>query len=221
VTAWRLDPAEQRELVTPAAYRLVDDYTGDSPLAPLRTFLEVSDGAGGWRKTDIAASRGDNGVLAFPDLEKRAEVVNLPARRYRFHVEPSALYRAHYRATLDGLEFDAFPYNDAVLPPAYATQVTSLPLVPAAGYPFPGNVPVLRGTIERLADQSRVVDAEVSTGTERVLSDERGEFALPLRSVTPNVPFSVDVVHHRSGELAVAVFVIPIALGVSHTIAIS
>jgi hypothetical protein len=94
----------------------------------------------------------------------------------------AALYRPLYAPGLDGFEFDAPPCNDAVAPAPIALTPQSLVLLPASNYPFPAWVRVLRGLVRHAG--APVANALVGQGaTERVLTDSRGAFSLPLRWV--------------------------------------
>lgn len=218
--AWRILPNERSELYAPFGLRPVDDYSGNAPLGWIRAKLDVSDGSGGWRETEIKPVATASGVLAYPGLERRAEVIGQPPRRYRVRVE-TQFYLPLHRATTSGIEFDAYPYNDSTPPQQYATLPADLILVPAANYSFPGNVAVLRGEV-RDANGAVVADALVTEqNRERVLTDSRGSFALPLRWVASTGQTTIDVVHQRSGQVGAINIQLPQALGKNQTITIS
>jgi hypothetical protein len=133
---WRTLLGERLELYSPIGLRLIDAFTGAAPIGQIRPFLDVSDGSGGWRPTEIKAVRTPSHVLIYPGLERRAEVIGQPPRRYRVQIEAEG-YRPFYRMTLEGrrfngppfyretatgIEFDAFPYNDMTPPQFTITE---------------------------------------------------------------------------------------------------
>lgn len=203
----------QREMVTPIALRFRDEFSGDAPIGRLTLLLDVQDGSG-WRPVDRTPVRTPSGVFAYPNLERHAAPAGLPARRYRIRVEAD-FYRADHLRNKDGVEFDAFPGNDDVLPSAYATSVTTEVLLPSPRYPFPTHVPVVRGIVAD-AFGAPVANAVVSQGMlERVLSDERGQYALPLRWVVAGVPTEIDAEDERTGRAGTRLVMLPSSLGVS------
>ena len=220
---WRTLPDERTELYSPIGLRPVDDVTGGAPIGSIRPLLDVSDGAGGWQQTDIRAVFTAGGVIAFPGLERRADAAD-PARKYRVRIE-AEVYVPLYRETQDGIEFDAYPYNEADAPQnlaqIQATQPRDLILAPMPHYPFPGHVPVLRGEVQD-ASGVAVADATVTQGlSERVLTDARGAFALPLRWVVPNTQVTVDAVHQRTGRTGTITIQFPQDLRTSQTITVA
>ena len=132
---WSKLPGERIELYSPIGLRLIDDLTGEPPLGWVRAQLELRDGSGGWRSIDIDARRTPSGMLGYPGLERHTEVVGKLPRRYRVTLA-AELYRPAYRMipagpvlgppfyqeTADGIEFDAFPYNDAYPPTDYTVN---------------------------------------------------------------------------------------------------
>ncbi|MGH9719392.1 MAG: hypothetical protein ACRD8O_04220 [Bryobacteraceae bacterium] len=218
--AWRIDTSERVEMFTPIAFRLLDDFTGLAPIGSSQYFLDLSDGVGGWLPLTQQPRRSARGILAYPRLDRRLEVIGAPPRHYRFRLTAD-LYRPFYLANLDGIEFDSFPYNDVEPPAAFAAVTTDVVLTPAAQYPYPAHVPVLRGVVEDAAGE-RVRDVIVTEGIrERVLTDERGEFALPLRWVPENTPTPIDAEDQRTGRTGTIMIAIPAALGISQTITIT
>jgi len=217
---WRLLTSERKELYAPFGLRPVDDYTGNAPLGWIRAKLDVSDGSGGWRETEIKSAVTASGALTYPGLERRAEVIGQPSRRYRVRVE-TQFYLPLHRTNTAGIEFDAYPYNDTNPPQQYAMLPADLILVPATNYSFPGHIAVLRGEV-RDANGVVVADALVTEqNRERVLTDSRGSFALPLRWVASAGQATIDVVHARSGQVGAINIQLPQALGKSQTITIS
>lgn len=215
---WRRLPGERSELYSPIGLRLLDEMTGGPPAGRTEAFLDIQEGAG-WRGTAIQAVRTLAGAVAYPGLERRADVSGL-ARRYRVRIA-AELYRPLYLTIQDGLEFDAFPWNDTSPPQSTALHPQDVKLVPAPNYPFPPHVPVLRGVVVDTAKRP-VADAEVMfSNLERVLSDERGEFALPLRFTALNVSVVIDALHQRTHRVGSITAALPAALRKSQTISIT
>ena len=217
-------PGERSLLFSPIGLRLQDDITGSGPFGPVRAFLDRQDPAGNWQETGIKAVMTPSGYVTYPGLERRGELSGGP-RRYRCRLE-AVFYEPLYRAQVDGIEFDAFPYNDSN-PPANFPPPPNLPLpqdvvlTPSSGYPFPAHVPVLRGrTVDINGDV--VADVVVSQGIqERVLTNRQGAFALPLRWVVPNVQIFIDATHPRTGRTGTIPITIPQDLGQNHDIQIN
>lgn len=214
---WRVLPGERSELYSPIGLRLLDEMTGGPPVGRTEAFLDVREGAD-WRSTAIRAVRTPGGVVAYPGLERRADVTG-PPRHYRVRIT-AELYRPLYLISQDGIEFDAHPWNDTNPPANTAQEPQDVKLTPAPNYPFPSHVPVLRGVVIDAFTLDPVADAEVFyVNLERVLSDERGEFALPLRFAPLNVPVTIDAQRGLlHGDISVT---LPVALGKSQTISIS
>jgi hypothetical protein len=218
VRTWRIQPGERSELYSPVGLRLLDEMTGERPIGRVEAFLDVRDGTA-WRATGIQAVRTPGGVVAYPGLERRADVSG-PPRRYRVRLT-SELYRPVYPSPLfDGFEFQAFPWNDTNPPRTITGFPRDVKLAPAPGYPFPSFVPVLRGRVLDTAKKP-VADAEVLFANERVLSDERGEFALPLRFAAFGPLLTIETVHRPTGRRGSFKITLPAALGKSQTISIS
>ncbi len=205
-------------LYSPIGLRLVDDFTGEAPVGRVTAMLDLSDGAGGWRPTEIRAVQTLSGFLAYPGLERRADAAGTP-RRYRIRLA-AEFYRPAYPAPAEGFEFDAFPYNDGA-PPAVAGELRGAPLLPTVNYPFPVHVPVLRGRVVDAAGEG-VEGAEVACAhEERALCDGQGEFALPLRWVAPHTPVEIDAIDAATGRLGTIFVTLPASLSKSQTIAIA
>lgn len=197
--------------------RLIDDITGGAPFGRIQSLLDVSDGAGGWRETSIRAVVTPGGVLAYVALERKADPAAAPSRRYRVRVEAD-FYQPEYRRTTDGVEFDAYPYNDTNQPAQYPKEPQDLALLPAPGYPFPTHVPVLRGVVVDGATGAPVADAWVSDGlTEHALSDQSGAFGLPLRWTSAGVPTPIDATD-RLGRTGTIIVTLPGDLSHSNSI---
>jgi hypothetical protein len=222
--SWRMLADERTGLYSPVALRLIDEITGRAPVGWVRPRLDASDGAGGWRETDIKAVISPAGVVAYPGLERRAEVLGQPPRRYRVRIE-AQFYLPLFRAAQDAVEFDAYPYND-VTPPQnlsqiLATQPQGVILTPAPHYRFPGHIPLLRGDVQDTAGAT-VPDVLVTEGTrERVVTDSRGTFALPLRWATSGTAPIIDATDLRSGRTGTISIQFPQDLRTSQTITIA
>lgn len=208
-----------RQLITPIALRLRDDFSGDAPTGKVTLHLDVRDGST-WREVDRQPVRTPSDVFAYPNLERHAMPIGLPARRYRVRID-AKFYRASHLRMNDGIEFDAFPGNDDVPPSAFATQVMTELLLPNVNYPFPTHVPVLRGVVTDVSGDP-VANVLVREGIrETVLTDERGQYALPLRWVTPAVPAPVDAEDLRTGRTDTQLILLPSSLGVGINFTIS
>ncbi len=222
--SWKPLPGERWLLYSPIGLRLLDDITGNTPFGSVKAVLDRQDPAGNWQETDIRAVMTPSGNLTYPGLERHFEV-NGPARRYRCRIE-AEFYEPLYRLLLDGIEFDAFPYNDTN-PPANFPPPPNLPLpfdvvlTPASNYPFQPHIHVLRGRAVDVNGDA-VADAVVSQGIqEQVLTNQRGVFALPLRWVPLNVAVPIDATHPRTGGTGGILVTIPQDLGQNHDIQIT
>jgi len=219
---WRIQPGEHSELFSPIGLRLLDELTGELPIGRVEAFLDVRDGTA-WRATGIPAVRTPGGVVAYPGLERRADVSG-PARRYRVHLAAD-FYRPVYPSSpFEGFEFDALPWNDTNPPKTITRFPQDAKLTPSTGYPFPPFVPVLRGRVVNGAKKP-VADAEVkfvqlTQVLSRVLSDERGEFALPLRLAAFGVALTIKTDHRPTGHTSTLNVTLPGTLGKSLTISI-
>jgi hypothetical protein len=241
MTTWRKLPGECIELYSPIGLRLIDDFTGGAPFGRVCAQLEFRDGSGEWRATNVEALRTVSGIFTYPRLERQAEVIGTLPRRYRIQLEAEfyrPVYRIipagpilgppYYRETADGIEFDAFPYNDAYPPTDYTVnppveikpQVRDVMLVPAVNYPFPTYVRVLHGKVVDSTSKP-VIDAEVTrSNTERGSSGEKGAFALPLRWAMHGASIPIDAIDHHTGQMGTITIVLPQALGRSQTITV-
>ena len=217
---WRIQPGERSELYSPVGLRLLDDRTGERPIGRVAAFLDVLDGAA-WRLTGIPAVHTPGGVVAYPGLERRADVSG-PPRHYRVRLT-AEFYRPVYPLPpFEGFEFDAFPWNDTNPPRTIVRFPQDAKLTPVPGYPFPSFVPVLRGRV--VDPEGPVADADVKFVVRvdevlsRVLSDERGEFALPLQLAAFGVDLTIKTGHRPSSRSKDLKVVLPGDLGKSLTI---
>ena len=211
VPGWRPQPDDRSVSYSPAWFQLLDDVTGAAPVERVRVLLDLRDG-GQWRPTRVAAYVSPTGVIAFPGLERRRVAIGVPPRRYRIRVEAER-YRPLYRATADGVEFDAAVHDDTTVPPPPVRR--EVLLLPSPSYGYPVHVRPLRGDVVGPAGD-RVPDAVVqslttvgtTTKRERALSDDRGVFALALRWLAPGTTAPVtadDLRTGRSGTVTVTV----------------
>lgn len=209
MTGWRVLPEERTFLFSPIGLLPRDDLTGRAPVGNLRSWLDAQEAGGTWRGTDVKALVTHGGVITFPALGRRRAPVGQGPLRYRVRVE-ARHYIPNYRRDRDGIEFDAFPYDDANPPQNVPDLPETLVLMPAPSYPFPSHLVVLRGAVVDSAGGG-VPDAEVSVAaTRRTLTDARGCFALALPRPVGPATFTLDAADLRTGRIgAVTVPVIP------------
>jgi len=211
---------ESTKLYSPIGLRLVDDFTGAGPQGRVDVFLDARDASGGWSATGIAAVKTLSGIVSYPGLERHAVVTGLPSRHYRVRLV-AEFYVPLYQRNLDGIEFDAFPYNDEHPPSTVNMGTQDAVLTPAPNYRIEDHVAVLRGVVTDASNKS-VPNALVTQGSkERVLTDSRGTFALPLRWVAANTPVPVDAVDERTGRTGTVTIQLPGSLSKSQKIQIS
>lgn len=218
---WRVLASERFVHHADGMVRLVDDFTGLAPIGRLSFELEA-DRAGTWVAVARRPVLTPSGFVGFPGLGFTAQPVGKPAVRHRVRVS-SDLYRPLYGAFPGptSIEFDVHPYNTDH-PPASPIPVPcpDIFLLPAAPYPFPREVPVLRGRVVDPAGDA-VTDAFVVEGArERVLTDRRGVFSLPLRWIASGAFAWVDVVD-RAGHTATVIVNVPSDLDREHLIPVS
>jgi len=220
VTRWVQITTESTKLYSPIGLRLVDDFTGAGPQGRVDVFLDARDASGGWSATGIAAVKTLSGIVSYPGLERHAVVTGLPSRHYRVRLV-AEFYVPLYQRNLDGIEFDAFPYNDEHPPSTVNMGTQDAVLTPAPNYRIEDHVAVLRGVVTDASNKS-VPNALVTQGSkERVLTDSRGTFALPLRWVAANTPVPVDAVDERTGRTGTVTIQLPGSLSKSQKIQIS
>ena len=211
---------ERTELFSPIGLLPVDDITGRPPVGALRAFLDALQANGSWRQTDLRPKITRGGVIAYPALGRKRQPLTQPPRRYRVRVEADH-YIAAYRRDQDGIEFDAFPYDDNNPPQSAPGMPDPLVLMPGPTYPFPGHLLVLRGVVVDAAG-APVRDAELSIGTtRRALSDARGSFALSAPRPTAPTVIQVDAADLRTGRVGGRAVQFPQGLVTNIQIAIS
>lgn len=212
-------PGERHALFMAVGLRPLDEMTGLQPQGRLKFLLDRQVGPGSWRQLPLKALLTPGGVAGWPGLERRADALGAAPVRYRARIE-SPIYRPAYLASQDGIEFDAFPYNETVPPASFANSIQDVEMLPGPLYPFPSHIPVLRGVVLD-ATGAPVGNVVVREGArERSLSDERGEWALPLRWLTPGILSPIDAEDQRTGRTGTIFIQLPDALGISHTITI-
>lgn len=218
--AWRTLPDERTQMFSPIGLLPVDDITGRAPVGGLRTTLYAQQANGSWLQTDLRHSVTLGGVIAYPALGRKRPPLNQPPRRYRVQVEAD-YYIAAYRRDQDGIEFDAFPYDDNNPPQNAPGMPDPLVLMPGPTYPFPGYLLVLRGVVVD-AVGAPVRYAELSIGTtRRALSDARGSFALSAPRPTAPTVIQVDAADLRTGRVGGRAVQFPQGLVTNIQIAIS
>jgi hypothetical protein len=212
-------PDAVTHLYSPIGLRLVDDLTGAAPIGSVQATLDIRNADGSWQQTDIQDVRTLSGIVTYPGLERHANIAGLQIRQYRIRLT-AAVYLPLYRVLSAGIQFRADPYNETN-PPAHITGMTiGTFLLPAPNYPFPTNVPVVRGLVVDAANKP-VPDVLVEqSNKERALTDARGSFALPLRWAQPGVPIAIDATDQRTGRHGSLDVQLPGALRQSQTIAI-
>jgi hypothetical protein len=198
MTEWQPVPSERLMLYSPIGLHLIDDFTGQAPIGTLRIQLDRQRASGDWEPSGIEGVRTPSEVIIYPGLGRSAHAATQPASRYRARIEASH-YRADYLMTDAGIEFDADPYDDTLAPVNIPAAPQPVFLLPAPSYAFQTHIRVIRGVVQDAANQP-VAYAEVTEGiNERVLSDERGGFALPLRWPALVGQVQIDAVDHRTG----------------------
>jgi hypothetical protein len=199
---WQALPKEQQILFSPIGLRLIDEFTGHPPSVRVHAGLDYEDSVGNWHPVDREPVVTPGGFLTYPGLGRSADPLAERVRRYRVTLL-SDYYRPEYLRTVDGIVFDVHPYNDEhPLPPAVVPDVPQTELVlPNSSYRYESQVRVVRGLVQDIAGRP-VPNVEVSEGLrERVLTDERGSFALPLRWPDFNAAgVALDAVDHRTGR---------------------
>jgi hypothetical protein len=199
--------------------RLLDELNGETRIGNVWATLDVLEVNRSWRQTDTREVRTPSGVVAYPGLERHADVTGLEPRQYRVRLT-AEFYVPYYRANSNGIPFTAYPFNDTNPPAVIVGMATDTLLLPAPNYPFATHIPVLRGLVIDAA-RKPVPDAYVTqTSKERVLTDSRGTFALPLRWAQLNVRISIDATDQRTGRHGSIQIRLPDSLRQSQTIPI-
>lgn len=220
MTTWvTTTPFEGLILYSPVGLRLLDELTSEAPIGNVQATLDILDANATWRQTDIPEVLTPSGVITYPGLERHHDITGLQPRQYRVRLSAD-YYIPYYQGSQDGITFTADPYSDTQ-PPANAVVIsTDTPLLPATNYPFATYIPVLRGVVVDAANNP-VPNAFVTQGNlERVLTDSRGTYALPLRWVAPNTAVPVDASDQRTGRTGQIQIQLPGSLGKNQSISI-
>lgn len=182
---WTPRPVEELSF-TPCSLAVQpwDELTQSEPLGALRVVLEREGPTDTWRPGPRAVVT-PSGIHAWWRLEHRRSAVGAPPVRYRLSVD-SGLYVPAFRESKDHELVLVQPYDDRGPPPPPPTAPLRVPLYPSVAYPFEPSIPVLRGSV--VDDSGPVRDALLKQGSrERTLTDEDGQFALPVRWVVPGL----------------------------------
>ncbi len=203
---------ERTVLYSQIGLRLVDEFTGGLPLPPVTALLSYRDSAGRWQPLAVKPTPTPSGNLLYPGLGRSAHAALAATVRHRVQIT-SAFYRPDYLRTTDGLEFDIAPYDDDSPPAGLPGVPLTVHLLPSAAYPHAAFVRTVRGqTLDVNGDP--VPNAEVVAGlAERVLSDERGVFSLPLRWAPLSGNVVLDAIDHRTGRTDQLTLALPQDLG--------
>lgn len=192
--------SERRVLYTQVAIDLVDDFTGAPPLGRISVTLEVDRG-GTWHMVPRKPVFTATSTAAFPGLGLTSHPADKLPQQYRVRVT-SSRYRPLYGGSLalDAVVFTVHPYDHQHPPATLLAAPLPVFLLPGTDYSFSSGVPVLHGRIEDPGglpvDNALVKEG----GRERVLTDARGEFSLPLRWVPLGTTVTIDA-EDRSGRL--------------------
>jgi hypothetical protein len=194
--------------------RLVDEFMGGQPLHPVDARLSFQDSAGNWQRLQTRPVPSPSGNLLYPGLGRSANVAVAPVVRHRVELT-SGFYRPEYLRTVDALEFDVHPYDDNLPPAVLPNLPQTVLLLPSTSYPHAART--VRGrTLDATGDP--IANVEVTQGTaERVLSDERGVFTLPLRWAAFSGPVVIDAIDNRTGRTGQITLTLPQDLQLGHS----
>jgi hypothetical protein len=198
MSEWRVLEADRRTAYCPIALELRDEFTGGAIIGEAQVSLDLQQGTA-WARSERRPVRTPGGVFVFTGLGHAVDPAALPSFRVRVRIE-AAYYRPKYRTLDDGLEFDVPTYNDSVPPDVLPLMPEIVLMLPTPAYRFGAHVRVLRGRVlDPLGDP--VADALIEAdGVERVMSDAKGGFCLPLRWQALSGTVVVAVDHPRSGR---------------------
>ena len=220
MVSWQVIPEERLTLYSPVGLLLRDDFSGTAPAGRVRARLDVRDAALVWHETEVAEIRTPREIVTYPGLGRSAHAATQPVFRYRVRIEAD-FYRPDYLMNLDGVEFDVHPYDDQAPPAVVPATPQTVVLLPGPTYPFARHVRVVRGVVQDAA-ATPVANVEVTAGPqERTLTDERGQFALPLRWPALVAVVQVDALDHRTGQSGTINVTLPADLGSGRTITIT
>jgi hypothetical protein len=188
---WVPVPDASRLQITPVGLRLVDDFTGRSPSSSISVTLEAAAGAG-WRRVDHPATLTPSGWVAFLGLGRTTDPVGKPVVRHRASVQASGMVPLYGPSPdVERVEFDVHPFDDRN-PPAISAVALDVFLLPATDYAFPAEVLIARGRVVDAASVPVARALVTHVNLERVLTDDRGEFALPLRWAAKGTTVQID-----------------------------
>lgn len=186
---------ERRITRSPIWIRAFDGFSGRRIAGGLEVTLKREE-EGRWEKAVERPTFTSSGDIAFLGLGRAREPESIGTRPYLVKVNAIG-YRTDYPLRPpppppllppppgDGLLAYVVAWRPD-RPPVAAAVLSSLPLRPAASYPFPPGTPLLNGLVQDAANEP-VKDAHISAAVpalgvvEHVLTDERGWFRLPLR----------------------------------------
>jgi hypothetical protein len=194
-----LVPSERMVTYSQIGLRLVDEFTGGLALHRVDVRLSFLNSAGAWQPLGTAPVTSPSGNRLFPGLGRSASVATAPVVPHRVELI-SAFYRPEYLRTADALECDIYPYDDLNPPAVVPDLPQTILMLPSPGYPYPAYLRVVRGRVIDTAGRP-MPNVEVTQGAaERVVSDERGVFALPLRWAALEGDVVIDATDHRTGR---------------------
>lgn len=216
---WQVITGARRVAFAGIALDLRDEYAVTAAFGDIRLTIDLQDGAD-WHETTFRPVRNPGGIYVYTGIGRHVDPAVTAQFRVRVRIE-AEFYRPGFQAVDDAIAFDVPTYNDDV-PPAFSPLIPETVLMlPTAGYPFPGHVRRVRGRILDVPGTPMANALVEADGVERVISDERGAFTLPLRWQAPAGVVNVVVAHPRSGLGAHEVFNLPGDLAGNHDITVT
>ncbi|MBE1493290.1 hypothetical protein H4696_000390 [Amycolatopsis lexingtonensis] len=190
----RFYPLESSVLHSPAWFVPFDEFTQRARAADVSTELERFDPADNvWVLQDTPAIRTPSAVIAYPELGRRRGPGAQPELfRVRFSaIGLAPLYPADgeaFDASLAGVEFTAYPYDDTT-PPATAGDPRVVRLLPGVAYPYGAGVRTVYGVVRAagvpvasaLVEARGITSRDGAPWQERTLTSAAGAFRLALR----------------------------------------
>jgi len=189
-------PVETSVLHSPAWFVPFDEFAQRARAADVVTELDRFDPAENvWVPQETQAIRTPSAAIAYPELGRRRAPGAEPERfRVRFTaIGLAPLYPADgaaFDATVGGVEFLAYPYDD-VNPPAVGSEPRLVRLLPSVAFPYGPGIRTVYGVVVDAVTRAPVVNALVEArGTtsrdrvewlERTLTNPIGAFRLALR----------------------------------------
>jgi hypothetical protein len=189
-------PVETSVLHSPAWFVPFDEFAQRARAADVATELDRFDPDGNvWVPQDTPAIRTPSAAIAYPELGRRRGAGAEPERfRVRFSaIGLAPLYPADgadFDAGLTGIEFTAYPYDDA-RPPAAGSEPRLVRLLPGVAFPYGPGIRTVYGVVVDAVTRAPVANALVeASGTtirdgvgwlERTLTNLDGAFRLALR----------------------------------------